>query len=151
MIVLEKSCSTCHRVLSASEFLPHKATQSHLSSECRDCHYKRGRAEHLKRVYGITAEEYDAMLVAQGGVCAICGLSDTSRERKIEGRKRLPRRNIDTLRIDHDHVTGKVRGLLCTPCNQAIGHMRDDPELLRRAAVYLDSYISARGEESACG
>lgn len=140
MIAPEKLCSVCHRMLPTSEFLVHKLTRSRLSSECRDCHYKRGRADHLRRVYGITAEEYDAMLAAQGDVCAICGQTDPTRERRLEGRKRLPRRNIDALRVDHDHVTGKVRGLLCTPCNQAIGHLRDDPRLLRKAAAYLESY-----------
>ena len=60
------------------------------------------RKSHLKRTYGLTVEEYDAMLAAQGGGCAICG--------------RPPRADI-SLHVDHDHNTGAVRGILCFRCN----------------------------------
>lgn len=74
--------------------------------------------------YGITVEQYDEMLVAQGGVCAIC--------------KTLPEADGRTpLQVDHDHSTGRIRGLLCSPCNTAIGSLRDDPQLLAAAMEYL--------------
>jgi hypothetical protein len=72
---------------------------------------------------GVTPEQYDEMLSAQGGTCAICEQVD-----------HLGRR----LAVDHDHETGEVRGLLCGRCNTMLGQMNDDPELLRRAASYLE-------------
>jgi hypothetical protein len=79
----------------------------------------------LKTRYGITAEDYDRMMDEQGGACAIC---------KAECRIGL------RLAVDHDHDTGKVRGLLCTHCNQAIGKLHDDPALIRKAADYLEKH-----------
>ncbi len=77
------------------------------------------------RRYGLTEEEYDAMNEAQGGRCAICGTTKCG--------------TLDTERlcIDHDHITGKVRGLLCRLCNAGIGQLKDDPERLEAAAAYL--------------
>ena len=74
----------------------------------------------LKAQYGITPEQYTEMVVAQGGVCLIC--------REVS----------EGLCVDHDHVTGKVRGLLCHECNMALGKMKDDPARLRSAAEYLE-------------
>lgn len=89
------------------------------------------RRSHLKRKYGMTLEEYDAMLEAQGGGCFICG--------------RPPREDI-SLHVDHDHSTGKVRGILCFCCNNALADFQDDPALLRKAAAYV-SVNSAEIEE----
>jgi hypothetical protein len=82
----------------------------------------RERAGHLMRKYGMTIEQYDAMLEAQGGGCFICG--------------RPPREDI-SLHVDHDHLTGKVRGILCFCCNNALADFQDDPSLLRKAASYV--------------
>src|SRR5204862_7451311 len=81
------------------------------------------REYHLKRTYGITIEQYDAMLEAQGGVCMIC---------------KEPRPEERTLHVDHDHKTGKIRGLLCFRCNNAIGDLRESFDLAQKAADYLD-------------
>jgi hypothetical protein len=81
------------------------------------------RRSYLKRKYGITLEQYDAMLEAQGGVCAIC---------------REPRLKERTLHVDHDHETGEIRGLLCFRCNNALGDLRENYELFVKAADYLD-------------
>lgn len=75
----------------------------------------------LRRKYGITQVEYDTMLAAQGGACAIC---DSPNERRI-------------LAVDHHHSTGVVRGLLCDSCNNGLGRFRDNPDLLARAIAYL--------------
>jgi hypothetical protein len=83
---------------------------------------RRERAGHLMRKFGITVEQYDAMLEAQGGGCFICG--------------RPPRPDI-SLHVDHDHFTGRVRGILCFCCNNALADFQDDPRLLRKAAAYL--------------
>ena len=84
---------------------------------------RRERAGHLKRKYGITVEQYDAMLETQGGGCFICG--------------RPPREEI-SLHVDHDHSTGKVRGILCFCCNNALADFQEDRLLLQKAADYLD-------------
>lgn len=76
----------------------------------------------LKR-YGITRQQYDQMFVEQKGLCKIC--------------QKIPSGRWDELCIDHDHVTGKVRGLICHNCNVGIGNFFDDPLLLEKAAEYL--------------
>lgn len=73
--------------------------------------YHRVRAWKLLNRYGITVEEYAEMLAGQGGHCAIC--------------PRTPEENGKLLSVDHDHETGEVRGLLCQPCNLALGHLED--------------------------
>lgn len=80
------------------------------------------RRSMLKRRYGITTEQYDAMLARQGERCAICW-----QECKT-GRR---------LAVDHDHETMTVRGLLCSSCNQGLGNFADSPDLLEAAARYL--------------
>ena len=79
--------------------------------------------------YGITPAEYEAMVVAQGGKCAICRRTERASDRHTGSR--LP------LSIDHDHLTGSVRGLLCTACNKALGQFEEDPALLAAAIAYL--------------
>jgi hypothetical protein len=81
------------------------------------------RAGHLKRKFGISLEQYEEMLAAQSGGCAICGV--------------LPPEN-GSLHVDHDHETGRVRGLLCFSCNGGIGQFQEDPLILRAAVRYLD-------------
>jgi Recombination endonuclease VII len=82
---------------------------------------RRNKNATLKR-YGLTIEEYDRLLTAQDGVCAICKcINENGRD----------------LSVDHDHTTGIVRGLLCQKCNSAIGLLKDDIRLVYRAVVYL--------------
>lgn len=82
----------------------------------------------------MTPEQYDEMLAAQGGGCAICG--------------RPPRPDI-ALHVDHDHTTGAVRGLTCFRHNNALGDFDDDPTLLEKAAAYLRSHDPVVQEETA--
>ena len=88
----------------------------------------------LKRQYGITLFEYTAMLEKQNGVCAICGKPETKWQRRGSCKTPTP----DSLHVDHSHATGKVRGLICNYCNLGIGALKDDPELLRKAASYIE-------------
>lgn len=85
------------------------------------------REKRLRR-YGISLQEYQEILKKQGGACAACGAKPRS--------KRAARKN---LCVDHDHISSKVRGLLCSMCNQALGILNDDPVLLRKLADYLDA------------
>jgi hypothetical protein len=77
------------------------------------------RKRRLLRVYGITVEEYDRRLADQGGVCAICGGTESP------------------LSVDHCHESKRVRGLLCKSCNLGLGKFGDSAETLRRALAYL--------------
>jgi hypothetical protein len=81
----------------------------------------------LKRMFGLTVEQYDAMFAEQKGCCAICGQRETH---IIRGRKL-------SLAVDHCHSAGHVRGLLCSKCNTGLGSFRDDPVLLQAAIEYL--------------
>lgn len=83
------------------------------------------RAYRRKHKYGLTDEAYQALLKKQRGGCAICG-----------GQSKHPKKT--TLCVDHDHATGRVRGLLCDVCNQAVGLFQDSPKLIRKAALYLE-------------
>lgn len=87
---------------------------------------RRRTAAHEKRVqatYGLGDGDYDAVYESQGGRCAICQRA-TGATRKLS--------------VDHDHKTLLVRGLLCRPCNNLLGHARDDPEFFTRAKDYLE-------------
>ncbi len=99
---------------------PHCGTQTHLRGRCKEC----AREYSYNNKYGITIKDYDAMFLEQRGVCKICSLPQTNK-RCIH------------LCVDHDHDTGKVRGLLCDPCNRAIGLLKDDERLLQKAIDYL--------------
>lgn len=90
------------------------------------------RADLMK--YGVTEAQYDAVYRKQGGVCAICGQPETTRRKGTVMR----------LAIDHDHLTGKFRGLLCNTCNRAIGLAKEDPGFLFAAARYL---LAAQAED----
>lgn len=79
------------------------------------------RRSALKRFYGLTPEEYEIRLKAQKGVCAICG--EVSKKRYLD--------------VDHDHTTGKVRGLLCGLCNRRIAVL-DNKNFMERATRYLN-------------
>jgi hypothetical protein len=81
------------------------------------------RRQSLKYNFGITLEEYDALFDSQDGKCAICLLPPSGRQ----------------LAVDHDHKTGKIRGLLCTKCNVALGLLNDDIGRLFLAIEYLKS------------
>ena len=91
--------------------------------------YERRKHEVLITKYGITLDEYDELLKKQKGVCAICGKPET----------KIVWNTVCRLTVDHDHKSGVVRGLLCFRCNTGIGKLYDDPEILRKAANYLDN------------
>ena len=87
----------------------------------------RNLRRNLRWTHGLTVAQYTAKLEEQGGVCAICGQPPNP-----DGVKAASR-----LHADHDHVTGRDRDLLCLNCNVAIGHFRDDPDLMQAAADYI--------------
>lgn len=83
------------------------------------------RETHLLERYGITIEAYDALLESQNFGCKLCGQAFADKKGK---------RN---LCVDHDHKTGRIRGLLCLSCNKMLGYAKDNPTLLLKAIQYL--------------
>lgn len=75
--------------------------------------------------FGITVAQFDALLLSQDNSCAICKI-------------KFQETNIGRPRLDHDHATGKIRALLCNNCNIGIGMFRDNPDVLREAAKYVE-------------
>jgi hypothetical protein len=108
-----------------------KASQQYKAWYARNKEAKRAYDNEWQLMYryGITREQFTEMLVAQEGVCAICRQPET----QVDKRSGVPRQ----LAVDHCHTTGRVRGLLCTHCNHAIGKFKDSVELLQRAIDYL--------------
>jgi hypothetical protein len=122
-----KLCGGCKEVLPIEKF-----TQPwrHYCASCARTDGKkyyakdRSYAACLKRNYGMTLEEYEERLAAQGGRCAICRDEPTKKR----------------LHVDHNHQTGVIRDLLCEWCNHAIGKAREDPARLRAMAEYLERH-----------
>jgi len=141
-----KTCTKCHEELPLSAFKWVRTRNRH-ESRCKKClnaaalrryhaNPKPSRAEmrrsHLKRKYGITAEQYEALAESQGRQCAICGTPEAAILASDSGR------HLNAgLYVDHCHTTGEIRGLLCVRCNRALGGFQDDPARLRAAARYL--------------
>lgn len=93
-------------------------------------YYESHRAAHINRMlkvtlkrWGLTILDYERMLHDQNGGCAICGANPTTMKMRLA--------------VDHDHKTGKIRGLLCASCNRGIGLLKEQPDVLRAAAQYL--------------
>lgn len=80
------------------------------------------RHHQLKYKFDLTLDDYTELLASQGGVCAICGQTDDDR----------------WMPVDHDHLTGQIRGILCTPCNNGLGLFKDDLPRLKAAIAYLE-------------
>ena len=91
--------------------------------------YEQARDSYLKRVYGISLEEFDQMLIAQGGYCAICD--------KLMG---PPGTGKDSACLDHDHATGATRFILCRECNIGLGNFADSIKSLQGAVSYLSLF-----------
>lgn len=125
-----------------SEYFPlHNKKRNGLDSWCRACRNEYRNANARGKYRGSISDEALKELKASITHCVICGVEDK-------------------LVVDHDHATGKVRGLLCNHCNRGLGHFRDDPMLLEFAAQYLyastdspkwDAYLSGVEEEKSNG
>jgi len=135
----DKLCAKCQQVRAVGEF--YVRSSGHPTSWCKACVRARAASvraakktspitynatvdvwSHRHRRYGITREQFDEMWEEQGHLCAIC--------RRTPGGKGPC--------VDHDHKTGKVRGILCLNCNHALGQMLDDPDFLMNAITYLE-------------
>lgn len=157
-----KTCSRCGRYMPLDAYRKRRATPDGLAYRCKDCirdaynekfssdpNFRERRARYFRsrpeaqrelarqrqrrnlRMYGLTVDDLERMMIAQGGVCAICA-------RPPHEGQRDPRKK--RLGVDHDHATRKVRGLLCDPCNIALGLFDDDPSRLAAAIQYLERF-----------
>lgn len=139
-----KRCRGCLEDLPVAQFWTNRKTKDLLQARCKDCsktavYSYRTQSEGKVRVartrfktalsyYRLTEVEYDKMLVEQDGRCAICQQPERMLDRSGYTRR---------LSVDHCHKTGKVRGLLCSHCNHALGKFNDDPAILHAAIRYL--------------
>lgn len=126
-----KVCSECHETKTANNFSLSARKDKALNSRCIVCQKASAKDSSLKRLYGIDGQEYAAIKEIQNGRCAIC-------QRATGATKALS--------VDHDHAIEKtnglrqsVRGLLCSKCNDLLGHVRDNTETLMRAVDYLNN------------
>lgn len=124
-------CNKCYDVLVRGENWPEYYVTNKMYT-CKPCklkytrEWKAANPDSWKlRTYGLTQEEYLKMLEKQNDSCAICRTSNAGGKNGV-------------WQIDHDHETGKVRGLLCWPCNAGLGQFKDNTEFLRSAAKYLE-------------
>ena len=145
LLLETRECRVCgqEKNLLADYYLSRKdpTLASSYSYECKECTIQRTveynknnsasvRSQYLKRQYGLTFEEFDTMLSSQDNACAICGTKQPSKNR---GRTRR-------FHVDHDHETGKVRGLLCKSCNIALGEIGDNIHTLKSMIEYLENH-----------
>jgi len=123
-----KVCTQCLTVKPLDDFWNHSKCADGKQNRCKECiredHKKKGWQRRLRWQYGITISDYTRLLESQGWCCAIC--------RTVESGTKSGR-----FVVDHDHKTGKVRGLLCSDCNCGLGLYRDNPDYLVSAAQYL--------------
>lgn len=118
-----KACNDCGERKHVSEFPPDVHMRDGLRSRCRSCESWSTR---LAR-YGLTRAAFDTMLEAQGGRCAICRTISPP----------TGRHSRDGWHVDHDHTTGRIRGLLCRACNHLLGNAEDSIARLEAAIAYL--------------
>lgn len=94
------------------------------------------RSVQYRHKYGITVVDYDDMYASRNGICDVCGKPDKATETGDNSRTRSPKH----LMVDHDHVTGRVRGLIHHTCNIMLGIFQDSPEIIKRAVDYLEHH-----------
>ena len=114
-------CPACRQAVAHEDYTRNAGTASGFGSRCRACDRATNSAGYFYREYRLTQRELSALRDAQQDRCGICG-------------EPAPQH------LDHDHATGAIRRLLCQRCNQGLGLFRDDPYLLRVAALYVEGH-----------
>jgi cytochrome c553 len=136
-----QQCTRCKQIKPLDEFSKDSRKANGRAGMCKDCHNASAKASKkhthykvdkeaskfysIKSRYGLTMQQYQEMVKAQNGRCAICGKIPT----KAYG-----------LQVDHDHSSGKVRALLCHACNVTVGFINESPELAMQIAKYLNEH-----------
>ncbi len=130
---MAKLCKQCSEEKNDSEFAEDRRNKSGLQTNCRSCNNENKKSSYDSytrwelglRKYNISTIEYAELLASQNDSCALCGKHSSNHRRRLS--------------VDHDHKTGRVRGLLCDKCNKGIGCLGDSLEGLERAIKYLRS------------
>jgi len=147
----EKLCNKCGHNQPITAFYKNKSTRDKFETVCKSCFKERAnlyyqnnkeailkglsenwinsKNRYLKKKYGLDLHQYTQMYKNQNGKCLICSTA-----------KELFGKHCHQLVVDHDHNNGKVRGLLCSECNKALGLFYDNPQLLNNAANYLTEH-----------
>lgn len=155
---MNKQCNKCKIIKPVEDY-------SKLRSTCKKCiaeaarlyrkenkeeykkHYTKWRRKNPEKMkaaykkkklaqYNLTESDYNRILLEQNNVCACCGQKETTFDSRLNV--------LRTLAVDHDHLTGEVRGLLCTNCNNGLGRFKDNISLLQNAIDYLNKYNQKR-------
>jgi hypothetical protein len=128
-----KTCNKCHTTFKYTEFYMSldKDGYHKLESSCRACHSIRSRRNKYRTMYGCTEEEVEELFEACLGKCQICQIA------LVRPTFNSPK-EMTTMHIDHNHITGKARGILCHHCNVGLGSFKDKKDLLEQAIRYLD-------------
>ncbi len=124
-----KFCPGCRQIKPLDNFPKNRSSKDGLAAYCKPCHnrimkeqkdrrYGGERSYLLKLRYGISAAEVQSLIEKQGGTCAICRIKPA-------------------VHVDHDHATGRVRGILCFACNRGLGKVGDSVDVLRAMIAYL--------------
>lgn len=133
---MNKTCTKCSETKELSLFYRDKAFKDGHRSQCKSCDNIKTRRNYLKnnkykdadlkRRYGIDVNQYSQILNNQNNCCAICNKDKSEFSY--------------ALCVDHNHRTGKVRGLLCKPCNLIVGNCLENKEILEKSITYLEHY-----------
>src|SRR5678815_1750426 len=142
-----KQCATCRETKPVTDYYVSPGGMPGWRPHCKPCHKQRRREAYLKaggkdvpyeqvlkREYGITLADYNALLRRQAGRCAVCRRPETVKSRSGQHRR---------LSVDHDHVTGTVRGLLCHRCNILVWAFEDNHTTLDAVRAYVDDFRAA--------
>jgi hypothetical protein len=146
-----KQCATCKDYKIEREFQRDRTTPDTYDYSCKACNRikdkaywasekgkeinrKKSRKYEMKKNYGITPDQFDAMLAKQDYGCGICGITKVTSK-------------LGNFHIDHNRKTGKVRGLLCPQCNTAIGLLKETPDLFHKALSYLVEHNSPKNTQ----
>jgi RNase P subunit RPR2 len=117
-----KNCGRCKQFKLNADFRKKKQSWDGLDSYCKSCGTEYEAFRLRKALYNMEREEYDALFSKQNGKCASCGGINSN------GR---------SLGVDHDHITGEIRALLCGNCNAALGFLKDNPNLVAALLKYI--------------
>jgi nitrate/TMAO reductase-like tetraheme cytochrome c subunit len=136
-LIVIKTCLKCGADKPLEDFykfFDKWSNKQYPSARCKPCHqqYRRDspttprnrKSEKLQLRYGLNYEQWEKLRENEGHACMICGITESENSRRLD--------------VDHCHSSGKVRGILCNPCNNMIAHAKDNVAVLRAAAEYLE-------------